>query len=201
MADQTVVPVSRLLDERGLDLVPHHADGLDRAARTHRRLRHRRHCGGLAASGARVASAKSRRARAGAQREPDRHPVRFGHLRLDRRPLRPQGRAHCIEPPVRHPHLDRGLRDQSRTDVLAAADRRHRHRRRHSERGRHQRGIRAAPAARDAGARHSRLRAARRRLSGHRGGSVGTDARLADDLSDRRHRADRRRAGGDLRPV
>ena len=75
----------------------------------------------------------------------DRHPVRLGALRLDRRPIRPQDRADLRQPAVRRVHLRRRLLDQSRPNVLAAAARRSRHRRRHSQYRRDQRRIGAAP--------------------------------------------------------
>ena len=98
-----------------------------------------------------------------------------------------------VEPVVRRVHLCGRLRDESRPDVLAAAVGRPRHRRRHSQRRRHQRRIRAAPAARDARDHRGRLRADRRRHSRLRGAASGADIRLADPVPDRRHRADRHR--------
>jgi hypothetical protein len=64
---------------------------------------------------------------------------------------------------------------------------------------RHQRGIRTAPAARDTRHHRRRFGAARRSHSGLRHGRAGATARLADHLPDRRHRAARHRARGRVR--
>ena len=92
MADQPVVQVSRLLDERGLSSFQIKLivwsffivliDGYDIAAIAF-----------AAPSLAKEWAFEARLARSGVQRQPDRHPVRLGHLRLGRRPLWPQGGA------------------------------------------------------------------------------------------------------------
>ena len=150
MADQSVVQVSRLLDERGLSSFQIKLIIWSFFIVADRRLRHRRDRLRRAAVWCANGALKPRRARPGVQREPDRHPVRLGDLRLGRRPLRPQGGADLVEPAVRRLHPGGRLFDQPRPDVLAAAVGRPRHRRRHSQRRRDQRRIRAAAAARDA---------------------------------------------------
>ena len=56
----------------------------------------------------------AQRARAGAQRQQYRRPVRLGDFRLGRRPLRPQAGADRRQPSVRRLHLHRRLFDRPR---------------------------------------------------------------------------------------
>ena len=128
-------------------------------------------------------------ARNGAQRQQYRRAVRLADLRLDRRPLRPQDRAHSLQPFVRHLHLHRRLFDQSHRIVLAALLRRAGHRRRDPESRCHQRRIGAAHHARHARHHRGRPGAARRRAGRLCRRGAGAAIWLADPVRDRRHRA------------
>ena len=193
MAGAPEIQVSRLLDERGLGayqirlllwaILLSLIDGYDIAA--------------IAFAAPHLVSLlghSAQRARSGAERQQYRRPVRLGDFRLGRRPLRPQAGADRRQHSVRHLHLHRRLFDRPDATVLAAADCRPRHRRRHSESGGDLHRVGAAQSARHAADRRRRLRAARRRARRRRQRVPRAALRLADPVSDRRHRADRHRA-------
>ncbi len=117
--------------------VPDQADRLVRSSGDDRRLRYRRHRLCRAALDRRMAH-PAEGARPGFERQQYRRLVRLADLRLDRRPLRPQDRAHSCQPSVRRADLCGGLFNRSDPAVLAAFPCRARHRRRHSKPRRHQ---------------------------------------------------------------